>query len=94
MKKGTPQKAAPAGKFTQSAPQVSPEDQIFTTVDLMSWTLGLSGSIKKFSFSAGIHQRSGTANDIVVRNLVSGQGIHTSSDIRTTGIIYSVSYQF
>ena len=73
---------------------VAPEDQVFTTVDLMSWTLGLSGSIKKFSFSAGIHQRSGTANDIVVRNLVSGQSIHTSSDIRTTGLIYSVSYQF
>lgn len=34
MKKGTPQKAAPAGKFTQSAPQVSPEDQIFTIREL------------------------------------------------------------
>ena len=34
MKKGTPQKAAPAGKFTQSAPQVSAEDQIFTIREL------------------------------------------------------------
>jgi len=34
MKKGTPQKAAPVGKSTQSEPQISPEDQIFTIREL------------------------------------------------------------
>jgi excisionase family DNA binding protein len=34
MKKGTPQKATPPGKSTQSMPQVSPSDQIFTIKEL------------------------------------------------------------
>jgi excisionase family DNA binding protein len=34
MKKGTPQKAAPSGKSTQTMAQVAPSDQIFTIKEL------------------------------------------------------------
>jgi hypothetical protein len=69
-------------------------DVVFNKVDLTSWTLGLSGSLAKFQFAAGLNQKSGTADDITVRNLLSGQVVRTAIDVRTMGFIYSLAYQF
>ena len=73
---------------------VGDADQIFTRADLLSWTLGVSGSVKKVLFSAGINNKSGTADSQKLRNLLSGQPVTTNLDIHTLGFIYSIAYQF
>ncbi len=73
---------------------VGTTDVVFNKVDLLSWTIGLSGSLAKFQFAAGVNRKSGTADDITVRNVLSGQAVRTSIDMGTTGFIYSLSYQF
>ncbi len=73
---------------------VGDADQIFTRADLLSWTLGVSGSIKKVLFSAGVNNKSGTADNQKLRNLLSGQPVITNLDIHTLGFIYSIAYQF
>jgi hypothetical protein len=67
---------------------------VFNKVDLTSWTIGMSGSFGKLQFAAGVNRRSGTSNDVTLRNLLSGQAVQTSVDVRTLGLIYAVSYQF
>jgi hypothetical protein len=81
------------GVATNQSP-VSTADAIFTRADLVSWTLGLSGSLAKLQFAAGINRKSGTASDVTLRNLLSGRTVETSIDIRTLGFIYSLAYQF
>jgi hypothetical protein len=81
------------GVATNQSP-VNTADVIFTRADLVSWTLGLSGSLAKLQFAAGINRKSGTASDVTLRNLLSGRIVETSIDIRTLGFIYSLAYQF
>jgi hypothetical protein len=82
------------GSVGSNRSPVGSADMIFNKVDLISWTLGVSGSWEKFQFAAGFNRKSGTSNDMTFRNLLNGQVVHTSVDVRTTGFIYSLAYQF
>ena len=73
---------------------VGSQDVVFNKVDLLTWSLGLSGSFGKFIFAAGFNHQSGTANDITVRNLLNGQEVHTAMSVSMSGFIYSLAYQF
>jgi hypothetical protein len=81
------------GVSTNQSP-VNSADRVFTKSDLLSWTFGLSGSLAKFEFAAGLNYKSGTADDLVLRNLLSGQAVTTAIDIHTFGFIYSLAYHF
>jgi len=67
---------------------------LFNKVDLLTWSLGLSGSLGKFTFAAGFNRQSGTANDVAVRNLLNGQVVHSAMAVTLAGFIYSLAYQF
>ena len=73
---------------------VAPADTLFSDVDLLNWTLGVSGTLGKFRFGAGFNHQSGSANDIALRNLLNGQVITSAIDVSMTGFIYSLAYQF
>jgi hypothetical protein len=73
---------------------VAADDDLFNSVDLLSWTIGVSGSLAKFQFAVGINQRTGTSHETVLRNLWNGEPVRTAIDVRTTGFIYSIAYQF
>jgi hypothetical protein len=77
-----------------SASPVAEEDMVFSKADLLTWTLGLSGSLGRLRFSAGFNHQSGTATDIALRNLLNGEVVHSSMDVAMTGFIYSLAYQF
>jgi hypothetical protein len=81
------------GVATDRSP-VADADQIFARADMFSWTLGLSGSMGRFTFAAGANVRTGTADNITIRNLLDGQTIQTKIDLRTIGLIYALSYKF
>ena len=82
-----------AGFGTNHSP-VGSQDVVFSKVDLLAWSLGMSGSLGKFQFAAGFNHQSGTANDITVRNLLNGQTVRTAMDAKMSGFIYSIGYQF
>ena len=67
---------------------------VFNKVDLVTWTLGLSGSLGRFQFAAGFNHQSGTADDVTLRNLLNGQVVQSNLDVGMTGFIYSLAYQF
>ena len=73
---------------------VGDADTIFSKVDLLTWTLGVSGTWNKFQFSAGFNHQSGTANNITLRNLLNGETVTTSPAVRIGGLIYSLAYRF
>ena len=73
---------------------VSTEDQVFNKVDLVTWSIGLSGSLGRFQFSAGFNHQSGNAEDVTLRNLLNGQVVRSAIDVGMTGFIYSLAYQF
>jgi hypothetical protein len=80
--------------YTTDRSPVADTDQVFDQVNLYGWTLGLSGKAAKLQFAAGINMRRGTSGDIHVRDLLSGQPVTTTINIKTTAIIYSLSYEF
>ena len=82
------------GGVASNQSPVNTADTIFTRADLVSWTLGLSGSLARFQFAAGLNRKAGTAHDVMLRNLLSGRSVTSSIDIRTFGFIYSLAYQF
>ena len=73
---------------------VSAEDQVFNKVDLVTWSIGLSGSLGRFQFSAGFNHQSGNADDVTLRNLLNGQVVPSTIDVGMAGFIYSLAYQF
>lgn len=73
---------------------VADADMIFNKVDLVTWTLGVSGSLGRLQFAAGFNRQSGAAHDVTLRNLLNGQVMQSSMDVRMTGFIYSLAYQF
>ena len=73
---------------------VAPEDTVFTKADLASVTVGVSGTIGRLQFSSGVNYRTGTSDDIELRNLVDGRTVTTAVDISSIGLIYSLSYTF
>ena len=82
------------GGFATSQSPVGDADQVFNKVDFASWTVGVSGTLGKFQFAAGFNHRTGTADDVLVRNLLNGDPLHTDIDVGTSGFIYSIAYQF
>ena len=81
------------GVSTNRSP-VADADQVFNKVNLMSWTLGVSGTFGKFVFSAGVNHKSGNEDNVLLHNLLNGQSVQTRIDVSTTGFIYSLAYQF
>jgi hypothetical protein len=73
---------------------VAEQDMVFNKVDLLTWTLGVSGSLGRLQFAAGFNHQSGNANDVTLRNLLNGQVVQSSLDVGMTGFIYSLAYQF
>jgi len=82
-----------AGVGTNHSP-VGSQDVVFSKVDLLTWSLGMSGTLGKFQFAAGYNHQAGTADNITVRNLLNGQTVRTAMDVRISGFIYSIAYQF
>ena len=82
-----------AGVGSNQSP-VASQDQIFNKVDLLVWSLGVSGSFGRLQFAAGFNHQSGTAHDVTLRNLLNGQVVQSSMDVAMTGFIYSLAYQF
>jgi len=82
-----------AGVASNRSP-VAPEDVIFNRVDLIIWSAGISGTFGKFQFAVGWNAQRGTANDVTLRNLLNGDVVHSPIDVRLTGFIYSLAYQF
>jgi hypothetical protein len=81
------------GVGNNSSP-VASEDAVFNSVNLFTWTLGVSGSLGQFQFSAGLNHQAGTAKDVTLRNLLTGQVLESAVDVGMTGFIYSIAYQF
>jgi hypothetical protein len=82
-----------AGVGSNQSP-VAAEDTVFNRVDLLIWSLGLSGSVGRFQFSAGFNHQSGRANDVTLRNLLDGRFVQSAMDVNMSGFIYSLAYQF
>jgi hypothetical protein len=82
-----------AGVASNRSP-VAAEDEIFTKVDLVTWTVGLSGSLGKFQFAAGFNHQSGRADNVMLRNLINGRAVTANIDMSMSGFIYAVAYQF
>lgn len=82
-----------AGMGSNQSP-VAEADTIFNKVDLLVWTLGVSGSFGRLQFAAGFNHQSGTARDVTLRNLLNGQVVQSSMDVAMSGFIYSLAYQF
>lgn len=73
---------------------VSPEDHaVFGQVDFTVYTAGISGSFGKFSGAFGVNSRRGTAQNLVLQNLITGP-VQASLQIKTIGITYSLNYKF
>ena len=82
-----------AGVASNRSP-VASADTVFSNVDLVAWSVGMTGTVGKLQFSAGLSRQFGSADDVTLRNLVSGEAVHTRVDVHTTGFIYSLAYQF
>ncbi len=82
-----------AGVGTNQSP-VAPGDVVFTSIDLTLWSIGVSGALGKFRFAGGISRQQGSADDVSLRSLLNGDVVHSPIDVRMTGFIYSLSYQF
>jgi len=73
---------------------VAPADNVFNQVDLSTWSVGISGSLSRLQFAVGFNHQGGDADDVTLRNLLSGDTIRSPIDVSLTGFIYSLSYQF
>ncbi len=73
---------------------VGDEDMVFTKVNLYRWSVGLSGTKGPLQFTAGVNYRSGSSDDVIVRNLQNGEQVNSGIEVRTVGLIYSLSYKF
>ena len=82
------------GNFATGQSPVAAGDQVFNKVDLVSWTVGVSGAWAKLQFAAGFNQHVGTSPDVVVRHLLTGEPVRTAFGVHTAGFIYSIAYQF
>ena len=81
------------GAETDLSP-VGPADEVFTRIDLYGGTLGISGTKAGFQFSVGVNYRAGSSASIPLRRLPGGDVINTSIEVRSIGLIYSLSYKF
>ena len=82
------------GGLAMDRSPVEQDDTIFARIDLLSWTIGASGQFGRFQFALGVNQRSGSADDLVLQDLIGGRTVTSPLKVRTTGFIYSLAYQF
>jgi hypothetical protein len=82
-----------AGIGTDYSPVPGEDAAVFGKVDFMVYTMGLSGSIGKFSFALGANSRRGAIDNLVLKNLITGP-VQASLDIKTIGITYALNYKF
>jgi hypothetical protein len=73
---------------------VADDDQVFTKVNMFTWSVGLSGTKGPLQFAAGLNWRSGSSDNVIVRDLQNGDRVRSGVDVRTVGLIYSLSYKF
>jgi hypothetical protein len=69
------------------------QDTVFKHVDLIAWSVGVSGSLGKFQFAAGLNHQSGT-HELLLTSLLDGQQVRSPVSVRLAGFIYSLAYQF
>jgi hypothetical protein len=81
------------GVGTNRSP-VADADQVFNKVNLTSSSAGVSGSLGKFVFSAGVNYKTGSEDDVALHNLLNGQVVRTRIDVQNWGFIYSLAFQF
>jgi hypothetical protein len=72
---------------------VAPEDTVFSRIDLTTWSLGASGTLKNFRFAVGFNRQTGKAEDVRLQNLLTEE-LRTRVDVNIVGFIYSLAYQF
>jgi hypothetical protein len=82
-----------AGFATDRSP-VADADQVFSRVDMTSWTVGVSGSMAKLQFSVGLNWRVGAIDNLDLINLLNRDELRSRVDVRTGGLIYALAYQF
>jgi len=80
--------------FTTDRSPVQSSDEVFEQVNLNAWTIGLSGKASRLQFAAGFNFRNGESGEIRVRDLLNGEPVLTSIKVKTTALIYSLSYEF
>jgi hypothetical protein len=81
------------GAATDFSP-VGAEDKVFTKLNRFGWSIGISGTKGPLQFTAGVNYRSGSSEDIVIRNLQNGEQVTSTISVQTLGLIYSLSYKF
>ena len=82
-----------AGASSNHSP-VASTDKVFTNIDLATWSIGVSGTLGKFKFGAGLNRQTGHANEMRLYDRLNGQPVTTPVDVRIAGFIYSLAYQF
>jgi hypothetical protein len=81
------------GARTDLSP-VSPQDQVFTRVDMYGGTLGLSGTKGALVFTVGVDYHAGSSNNVMLRHLSAADATPTTIRVSTLGLIYSLTYKF
>ncbi len=81
------------GAGTDFSP-VGDEDTVFTKLNRFSWSIGVSGTKGPLQFTAGVNYRSGSSDEVVIRNLQNGEPVNSTIHVETLGLIYSLSYKF
>ena len=81
------------GAATDFSP-VGGEDKVFTRLDRFGWSVGVSGTKGPLQFTVGVNYRSGTSDDVLIRNLQNGEQVNSTIAVQTLGLIYSLSYKF
>ena len=81
------------GAGTDYSP-VGDEDKVFTRLNRFSWSIGISGTKGPLQFTTGVNYRSGSSDDVVIRNLQNGEQVTSTIHVATLGLIYSLSYKF
>ena len=82
-----------AGFGTDFSPVTAADAAVFGQVDFMVYTMGISGSIGKFSGALGLNTRRGSIDNLVLSNLITGP-VQASLQVKTIGITYALNYKF
>jgi hypothetical protein len=80
------------GLKTDQSPS-GPNDQVFTHVNMVGGTLGVSGTKGRFQFTVGADYRTGSSS-LVIPQVRTGGAIVSGIRVSSIGLIYSVYYRF
>jgi len=81
------------GGFATDMSPVGTADTVFTKVDLHKFTGGVSARTSHFLGSFGLQYESGSSDEIVLRDLSSGQ-LTTQFKVKSLGFVYSLTVLF